>query len=177
MRVHHKAGHNGRTGVRAVQHVAKIRQECVSVNAWAVSMPKQCALVSLLNIKLVRFQRVRNGSNGVNGTLALFRVVMEHVGDNENVPKQERTSVLDRPPKPKSVLQDHVVADGITGQNGVNVRFHVVLVFKQDLEIAWAAKSEEEIVSVLQRRKSEYFGQKLSLGILKLNSHSFNMQT
>ena len=136
MLVRHKAGHSGTTGALAVQHVVKIRLECVGVNAWVVSMRKQCVRVFLLSIKHVRSQHVRNGSNGVNGTLALYHVVMERVGGNENVQNQEKTSVLDRPLRRRSVRQDHAVVDGISGQNGVNVQFHVVVVFRQDQEFA-----------------------------------------
>lgn len=136
MLARHKAGHNGQTGAHVVQHVVKIRLECVGVNAWVVSMHKQCVRVFLLSIKRVRSPHVRNGSNGVNGTLALYLVVMERVGGNENVPNLERTSVLDRPLRRKSVHQAHVVVDGISGQNGVNAQFHVVVVFKHDLEFA-----------------------------------------
>ena len=134
MLAHHKAGHNGPTGAPAVPHVVKIRQECVDVNAWVVSMHKQFVQVSLLNIKHARFQHVHSGSNGVNGTLALYHVVMERVGGNENVPNLERTSVLDRPLRRKSVRQAHVVVDGISGQNGVHAQFHVVVVFRHDPE-------------------------------------------
>ena len=136
MLAHHKAGHNGPTGALAVQHVVKIRQECVGVNAWVVSMHRQCVRVFLLSTKHVRSPHVRNGSNGVNGTLALYHVVMERVGGNENVPNLERTSVLDRPLRRKSVRQAHVVVDGISGQNGVHAQFHVVVVFRHDPEFA-----------------------------------------
>ena len=136
MLARHKAGHNGPTGVPAVPHVVKIRQECVGVNAWAVSMHKQYVQVSLLNIKHARFQHVHSGSNGVNGTLALCHVVMERVGGNENVPNLEKTSALDRPHRQRSVRQDHVVVDGISGRNGANVQSHVAVVFRHDREFA-----------------------------------------
>jgi len=153
VRVHHKAGHNGQTGVPAVQLVVRIQQECVDVSAWVALMPKQCVQVFLLNIKHVRYQHAHNGSNGDNGTLALFHVVMEHVDDNVNVPNLEKISVLDRPHRPKSVRQDLVVVDGISGRNGVNVQFLVVVVSKHDQESVREDKSEEEIVSVMPKRK------------------------
>ena len=136
MHAHHKAGHNGPTGVPAVPHVVKIRQECAGVNAWVVSMHKQYVQVSLLNIKHARFQHVHSGSNGVNGMLARYHAVMERGGGNENVPNLEKTSVLDRQHRQRSVRPDHVEVDGISGQNGANVQFHVVVVFRQDPELA-----------------------------------------
>ena len=134
MLAHRKAGRNGLTGAPAVQHVVKIRQGCVGVNAWVVSMRRQCVQVFLPNTKHVRSPHVHNGLNGVNGTLALYHVAMERVGGNENVQNPEKTSVLDRPLRRKSVRQAHVVVDGISGQNGVNAQFHVVVVFRHDPE-------------------------------------------
>ena len=156
MLAHPKAGHNGPTGVPVVKRVAKTRQECVGENAWVVSMLKQSVRVFLLNIKHVRSPRVHNGSNGVNGTLALFHVAMEHVGGNENVRDLETTNVSGHLRKQKSVHPDHAVDAGTTGQNGVIVQSHVELVSRQDQEIVKVVKWEEEIVSVLQERKSEY---------------------
>ena len=140
MLAHHKAGHNGPTGVPVVKRVAKTRQECVSENAWVVSMLKQCVRVFLHNIKPVRSQLVHNGSNGVNGTLALFHVAMEHVGGNENVLNPEMTNVLGHLRKQKSAHPDRAVVVGTTGQNGVIVQSHVELVFRQDQGIVKVVK-------------------------------------
>ena len=99
-------------------------------------MRKQSVQVFLLNIKHARSQPVRNGSNGVSGILALSHVAMEHVGGNVNVPDLGEINVLDRRHRQKSVHQDHVAVDGISGQNGVNVQFRVVVVYRHDQEFA-----------------------------------------
>ena len=174
MLAHHKAGHNGRTGVPAVPRVVKIRQECVGVNAWVVSMRKQSVQVFLLNIKHARSQPVRNGSNGVSGILALSHVAMERVGGNVNVPNLGEISVLDRRHRQKSVHQDHVAVDGISGQNGVNVQFRVVVVYRHDQEFAWVDKLEEEIVLVMQERKSELNSNSLICKLKYANSYIYS---
>jgi len=116
-------------------------------------MHKQFAPVFQLNTKHVRYQLVLNGSNGVNGTLALFHVAMEHVDGNENVENLARTSASDRPPRLKSVRQDPVEVVGIVGPNGANAVFHVVVVSRHVLEFVKADKSVEEIVLEMPKRK------------------------